>query len=212
MNGSGQGGFDDPSDNLIGIRDDRARFGSRHERPIGTIGAIGERLARASETSGSSGGDELRSREPKQDERRVYGRGRARHGVGDGTISSGHMVQSSVWLDVLEPNALSGRNLNQRTHLGGDEHFNFGGRQSEVTPPESRPIGERRVSADGDSVRMRETDGGLHQLQIARVTSTGDIGRRYERHHLRVIPDAFANVGVQIDSQGVTTGGQPCNS
>lgn len=61
-NGSGQGGFNDPSDNLIGSHDDRARFGPRHERPIGTVGAIGERLARAAETSGSSGGDELRSR------------------------------------------------------------------------------------------------------------------------------------------------------
>jgi len=103
------------------------------------------------------------------------------------------MVQSSVRLDVLEPDALPGRNLNQCTHLGGDEHFNFGGRQPEVTPPEPRPIGERRVSSDGDSVRMRETDGGLHQLQIARVTSASDIG-------------------VQVDSQGVTTGGQLCNS
>jgi hypothetical protein len=72
------------------------------------------------------------------------------------------MVQSSVWLDVLESDALPGRNLDQGTHLGGDEHFNFGGRQSEVTPPEPRPIGERRVSANRDSVRVRETDGGLH--------------------------------------------------
>ena len=45
-NGSGQGGFDDPSDNLIGIVDDRARLGPRHERPIGAIGAIRECLAR----------------------------------------------------------------------------------------------------------------------------------------------------------------------
>ena len=82
-NGSGQGGFNDPTDNLIGSHDDRAGFGPRHERPIGTVGAIGECLARASETSGSSGGDELRSSKPKQDERRVYGRRRARHGVGD---------------------------------------------------------------------------------------------------------------------------------
>ena len=112
-----------------------------------------------------------------------------------------HAIEGAVRFDVVELHALGVEERLECSDLVDQTVCQFLTPYLHLAAAETLEVGKRRVGADLDAVVFSQADRSAHMVEIGRVESAGDIGRRDEGHHRRVVAqsvntEAFAHVTI----------------
>ena len=184
---------------LVVILNQRARLAARHQRAIGQIPAIGEDFFARGEPITRARADKLAARQPHQNQRRIEILHRLRDGVGKRGVFRGRVIEHAVRLHVRQPAAFGAGDSGERADLIERLGVNRFWRQLHRRAPEIFTIREARMRAHRHAVRQRQPHALAHGLRIARMEAAGDVGGANQRHQLRVVAAAFAEIGVEIN-------------
>ena len=107
---------------------------------------------------------------------------------------------------------MRGADRRQGADLGDDHRGNLFRGGPDLPPPEPLAVGVARMGPDDDPRRDGPGHGLAHDHRIPGVGAAGDVGGGDEGQHRRlcgdpVDPEAFAEVGVQVDGgHGILVG------
>ena len=192
------------SDHFPGIVDDGARLAARGQRSVRFVRAVGKTFGGHRETSSLTGAKELGAWEPEEQQGPVERGDGARDRVGQRPVADRHVVQRTVSLDVLEPDALGTREGLERADLVQDEVLDLRRRHAHRAAAKSDQIRKARVRANRNAVVASEAYCSPHDLRVAGVIPAGDVARGDVLHERGILaerppPERFAQVTVEID-------------
>ena len=183
---------------------------ARHQQPLVGVVAVGEELLRGADALRLARADELAVRKAHQHQVQVgvvHGGG---HGTGKLRVHGGAVVQLAVRLHVVHARAGGMAEGLQRADLVQDVVVGLVGRHGDVAAAEALQVGIARVGAHGHARVGGELDGAAHDRRVAGVHAARHVDAGNQRDDLivkpeRVSPEAFPQVGVEIDARHVQT-------
>ncbi len=189
------------------IVDHRARLATRHERPVGAVGAVGEPLAGHAQACLLRGLRQRRSGQRDHNQLPVKGRHGPHEGGGPCGIPRDDVVERAVGLHMDERDAVGTGEGRQRPDLIEREGFQFRRRQLQDTAAESLQVGVTGVGADGDPGLHRQRHRLRHHRRIAGVQPAGDVCRGDHRHERRILAQrvaakTLAQIAIQVNEHG----------
>ena len=188
-----------------GSSQQRAGLAARHERAVGAVAAIEERLAHEGQPGGAAARVDLaaESEHRQRPPERVGEAPRPPPATAAACAASDDdgVVQRAVRLDVADVGA---RHRRAHASCAATSAVSSAGVEVQRTAPEVRGIGVRRMRADRDPEPRRPVDGVAHGRGIPRVPAAGDARARDDREHRLVVGgrhagDGLAEVGVEVD-------------
>ena len=181
----------------------RSRLLSRHERAIGAVRAVGKALSRRTKARAVPGGDDLRTRQAKENQRPVDQGSAASNRIGERCIADRHVEERTVGLDVLQPHAQPCGNGGERPNLVSHEILDIAWRELQLSPTEALWIGKSRMGPHRNAVVASELHRRSHHAGIARVESARHVRGGDVRDQGQIWAcgprDGLADVRVQID-------------
>ncbi len=188
----------------VHVVDDGSGPGPRRQRAVRLVRAIRESFRRDREPRGLPRANQLRRRQPEEDERRIERADGARDRVGERAIPRRHVVERAVRLDVPQPHPFAVRDRRQRADLIEDQVLGVLRGDADLAPAEPGQIRKPGMRADRHPRVARQPHGPPHHRRIPAVKPARDVRRRDAGHHLGVGADAvraerLAHIAIQIN-------------
>ena len=165
----------DPHEDLIGIMNDGARVGTRHQRSVRPIRSIRERLARGSQARRGARRGELRPGQAEEYERGIDGGDREGDGVRHSPIANRDVVQRAMCLDMLQAGAGLRGNRRERVNLTNYEICNLFCRQLQIAAAKMFTIVKARMRPDGNAMVEGQQNRLAHDCRTTGMTTTCDV-------------------------------------
>ena len=177
----------------------RASDRARHERSVGVVAPVGERLANHGRAGGAGSRCHLRRVAADDGEVGIDCPDRLDDDARQHDVFVRVVVERTVRFDVAHWDAFTAGNFAQGFDLFNQRRAKRRRRQRHRCTAEICAVGIGRMRPDRHLVAFGAANSVGHRLRVADVTAARDVGRRNHRPHLLLTRRAFGDVGTEIN-------------